>query len=395
MVLSEEKKNALIRRLLLARLRILNQNGFYGLLLMHMKFALTDQLDTAATDAEYIYFSPDFMEELNDAELDFILEHEILHVALLHCFRDGSREGERFNIACDIVVNSNILKEHDMNLHSITVGGGEPSMHLTPHKDEGYLYTAEEVYAMLPARKKKIPAALDDHSLWKWGDPDGRKDLWGQWVKDAVEAATTMDSSDSRGQIPAGVSRNLEKEKQVQTDWRVILNEFVQEEVTDYSFLPPDRRFDENPFFLPDYNEKESLVKDILFFIDTSGSVDDRLMTVAYSEVLGAIEQFGEKLSGWLGFFDAEVTKPKPFADRTEFRSIKPRGGGGTDFEILFRYVDRHMRETPPAAILILTDGYAPFPQEAMTQGIPVLWIINNEEVTPPWGKVVRITEDV
>ncbi len=395
MVLSEEKKIALTRRLLTARLRILNRNGFYGLLLMHMKFALSDKFKTAATDAEYIYFSPEFMDKLTDPELDFVLEHEILHVALLHCFRDGSRDPERFNIACDIVVNSNILKENDMNLKSITVGDAGPSMHLTPNKKEGYEYTAEEVYAMLPMRKKSKAAILDDHSLWKQGYPDGLEDFWEQWVREAAEAVSLKDPSRSRGLIPAGLERKLEKEKRVKTDWRVVLNDFVQEEVTDYSFMPPDRRFDDNPFFLPDYNEKESSVKDILFFIDTSGSIDDNLMTTAYSEILGAIEQFGEKFSGWLGFFDAEVTAPIPFAGMEEFRSIKPRGGGGTDFEILFEYVKDHMKETPPAAIIILTDGCAPFPAEDAALGIPVLWIMNNDDVTPPWGRTVRITDDV
>ena len=41
---------------------------------------------------------------------------------------------------------------------------------------------------------------------------------------------------------------------------------------------------------------------------------------------------------------------------------------------------------------IILTDGYAPFPQEKLAGGIPVLWLLNNEEVNPPWGKDARIT---
>ena len=49
------------------------------------------------------------------------------------------------------------------------------------------------------------------------------------------------------------------------------------------------------------------------------------------------------------------------------------------------------MMDEPPASIVILTDGYAPFPEEEQAMGIPVLWIINNEEVTPEWGKVARI----
>ena len=31
---------------------------------------------------------------------------------------------------------------------------------------------------------------------------------------------------------------------------------------------------------------------------------------------------------------------------------------------------------------------------EEDAMGIPVLWVINNEEVNPPWGKVTRIKSD-
>ena len=70
---------------------------------------------------------------------------------------------------------------------------------------------------------------------------------------------------------------------------------------------------------------------------------------------------------------------------------IKPAGGGGTDFQIIFEYVDQHMQENLPASIIILTDGYAPFPKETVSEGIPVLWLINNKDAEPPWGKVARI----
>lgn len=49
------------------------------------------------------------------------------------------------------------------------------------------------------------------------------------------------------------------------------------------------------------------------------------------------------------------------------------------------------MTDKPPASIIILTDGYAPFPQEKLAFGIPVLWLLNNENVDPPWGKVAII----
>ena len=133
MVLSDEKKRECARILLLSRMRVLLNNGFYGLLLMHMKMALDEECETAATDGERIYFSPSFMETISDSELDFVLMHEILHVALLHCMRKGERDNLIFNIACDIVVNSNILFANNMDKKSITLAEYGESMHTTPN----------------------------------------------------------------------------------------------------------------------------------------------------------------------------------------------------------------------------------------------------------------------
>lgn len=148
---------------------------------------------------------------------------------------------------------------------------------------------------------------------------------------------------------------------------------------------------DDSLFFLPDFNEKDDFVADILFMIDTSGSMTDEEITAAYSEIKGAIDQFNGKLRGWLGFFDAGITEPKPFADEAELRLIKPKGGGGTAFDIIFAYVRDQMQDHLPTSIIILTDGYALFPDEKEAMGIPVLWLLNNEGVTPPWGKIARI----
>lgn len=185
--------------------------------------------------------------------------------------------------------------------------------------------------------------------------------------------------------------RMLEELKYPQLDWRMILNEFVQEEIADYSFSPPDRRFDESPFFLPDFNSPVDRVERLLFMIDTSGSMTDELVTEAYSVIVAAVDQFNGGLQGWLGFFDAAVIEPCPFESEESLKLIRPQGGGGTSFEIIFDYVENNMMDDPPASIIILTDGYALFPAKARAMGIPVLWLINNDIVDPPWGKVARI----
>lgn len=483
MALSNEDLKKYVKRLLLSRMRILNNQGFYGLLLMHLTYSMDEGCETAYTDGTRIAFSPKFMDGLTDDELDFVLMHEILHVALQHCSRTGDKDPFLFNIACDIVVNSNILKSNGNDLSTITLQEYGESMHLTPDGREGYNYTAEEVYQMLLKEAKRsgggggedsndggsggsksglgdgngskqggksgsksgrssvnggagastvgsgatsVAAAssvragsvssgkagqqtaagegeedggsfgnsFDDHSKWKKCEEDESfGDTWTERVRTAAEAISIRDPSNQRGLLPLCAERLIKEWKAAQTDWRTILQSFVQEEINDYSFSPPDRRFDDNPFFLPDFNEKEDVLEDVLFMIDTSGSMSDGMITTAYSEVRGALEQFGGKLKGWLGFFDGVVVEPKPFENEDELKIIRPYGGGGTSFHIIFKYVQEKMTEKPPACIIILTDGYAPFPKEKEAMDIPVLWIINNEEITPPWGRIARIKE--
>ena len=192
------------------------------------------------------------------------------------------------------------------------------------------------------------------------------------------------------GNVPTFAKRMLGLLGSPKLDWRTVLNDFVQEETVDYSLSPPDRRFDGGDFFLPDFNEKDDKVENILFMVDTSGSMSDKMVTDAYSEISGAIEQFGGRLKGWLGFFDDYVVEPVPFSDEADFKVIRPAGGGGTDFSLIFRYVREEMDEMP-VSIVVLTDGEAVFPPEEDACGIPTLWLINNEYVDPPWGRVARI----
>ena len=448
MELSEKELRECARRIMTARMRLLCSNGFYGLLLMHIKMNVGTEHETAWSDGERgIYFNPAFLKKISDRELDYALMHVLMHLVLEHLGRKGQFEEEHYDLAADIVVNSNILRSCGGEEDFISLrdyGGVQP--HLAPDGEDGWKYTVEELYGMLLASaggngKKHSQngghgggggqgngghggGGWDSHEVARVrssqnagnggegdtgseGQDGGTQKIsmdskaqilrqeWQGWIMQAAQAMRVRveNNSRSRGLMPAFVERYLEDLKKPKLDWRTILEEFIQEEVNDYSFCPPDRRFEDSPFFLPDFNEKDFRVEKVLFMIDASGSMSDEAVTTCYSEIKGAIDQFNGKLEGWLGFFDACVTEPKPFVDEDEFMMIRPKGGGGTSFKIIFQYVREHMMEELPVSIVILTDGYAPFPEESMAMGIPVLWILTTKDATPPWGRIARMPE--
>ncbi len=282
------------RRLLLARIRILTNYGFYGIMLENMAFGLDPGCDTAYTDGEKICFSPKFMESLSDMELDFVLMHEVMHVALKHCNRGLKYNQELFNIACDIVVNSNILKSKGMNLDAIKVNGNI-SMHQIEGK-EGYLFTAEEVYEKLLKNGNTIPSlGFDDHSKWEM-DKEREDDVNAKIIaiKD-MEDRAHQNGKPGVGSIPFGVERLVKELKESRVNWRELLNEFIEFEINDYTFTPPDRRYDAE-FFMPSFSEMDENLGDVLFMVDTSGSMSIEDITLVYSEINGAIQAFEGRL---------------------------------------------------------------------------------------------------
>lgn len=414
-MIDKEKVYTYSKKIADSKNRIFSRYGFFGLLLSHMSFAVDTKEKTVSTDGVKIYFNPRFLEKLSSEEMDFILLHQIIHVALGHCWRGEGYEKDAFDKACDIVVNSNIIHELGLDVSKLEIVGKEVE-YRTPNGAEGYLFSAEDVYLMMQKASAKKGEKedrsnkkfSDDHSRWNDNKNDSeendksddemamlskrrKKQLQLEWEENVVSAAMTAQQCNMylAGKMPAFAERLLKSLTNPQVDWREILIDFVQEEVCDYSFVPPDRRFADSDFLMPDFNDTDISPKNILFMIDTSASITANMMTTAYSEILGAIEQFNGRLEGRLGFFDTIVIEPKPFVSEDEFKKIIPKGGGGTNFFVIFKYVFEYM-ENLPYCIIIMTDGYAPFPEEKMAQDIPVLWLINNEKVTPPWGRIAR-----
>jgi predicted metal-dependent peptidase len=93
-----------------ARAKMLIQHPFFATLLVSTPWEMTDQVETAATDMQKLYFNPTFMESLTDDEILFVLAHEVMHMALEHGLRKQARNHIVWNVACDYALNL-VLKD--------------------------------------------------------------------------------------------------------------------------------------------------------------------------------------------------------------------------------------------------------------------------------------------
>lgn len=401
MVFDQQLSKRILKRLTETRAVLLGEFPFFGTLLMMLKFGLA-KCETAFTDMKRIVFDPDFAERLDDEELQFVLFHEVMHCVLQHCTRGKNYQSMVYNIACDIVVNSMILEI--MGETEFTVDGCQV-MHLAPDGKEGREYSAEEIYFMLLDKCKDdasaLPAmfqsgvdAIDTHDPWVMIPQKGL--LEDEW-KDAVIAVAGEQFGGKRqgkGSLPNSIRELLKGwNYRSKLDWRSLLREFIQinYDEFDYTYNPPERKYIPYDIFMQSFRIVETeVVKDVWFCVDASGSISPKQLNVIFAEIKQAVEQF-HGLSGSVSFFDTKVTKPQPFEDLEELENIQAKGGGGTDFHAIFQYMENNMQHDLPVGVIILTDGYAEFPEEEAAYGVPVLWVIVDSKRQAPWGMSIQV----
>jgi len=108
------------------RLALLGRAPFFGILLGYLRleerpaawFEERGLCATACTDGERIVYCAEWFEELlrtNPEMILTVLAHEVLHPALSHLWRRGTRDPRLWNIASDAVCN-NILEQNGFHL---------------------------------------------------------------------------------------------------------------------------------------------------------------------------------------------------------------------------------------------------------------------------------------
>ena len=383
---------------------IILEYPFFGYLLTHLQLKEDNNIKSISCDGKYIYYNNEFIEKTKDKEIEFLLIHEIIHIILFHIQRRSNKpKKEAFDRAADLVTNA-IIKNECRELSQ------DLSFDYMIEDKEASNYTVEQVYDILlsnntikvdksfdpnddEGKDKENDKPNDDHSKW---ENEGKKSeyeknkykfKWVEYAKDAIEYC--------KG-IGMGVSKQLLNIFDVssnQVDWKTVLSEFIEEEICDYSFNSPDKRYLGYDLIMPSYSEVDYKLTNILFFIDTSGSMTEDQISVCRKEVLNCIKQYNGKVEGYIGYFDYVVSDIVKFENEKDVIDTDVLGGGGTSFKNIFSKIDEYNEFTnkEKCKIIILTDGYAEFPTKKEIKDRELLWIINNNHATPPIGKIIRI----
>lgn len=368
-------------KLAAARTRLILDKPFLGALAMRLPLVAAGAwCETTASDARSLYYNPQWIAGLSNAQAQFVLAHEALHCALGHFARRGHRLKPRWDLACDFAVNPLLVAE-----------GLAPPPGAVVHEVYAGM-AAEEIYPCLGDRIDD--ETMDDHL---WADQEGgqngapqedkpqlpsaseREQLEQQWRRHLAGAAQRAREA---GRLSGVMGRLVEAALAPQVSWRALLAGYLSQTAReDYSYQRPGRRGGgPGEPILPALRSRAG---ELVVALDVSGSVGETDLAQFVGE-LNAIKG-AQPVRITLLACDAALAPGSPWICEHWQALELPRqfaGGGGTDFNPVFDWLaERGMR---PDALIYFTDADGIFPPAAPEY--PVIWLVKGKRPVP-WGR--------
>ena len=430
--------NEIETKLSAARTRLILEKPFLGTLVMHLPLKAVTWCATTATDARAFYYNPQYIEELNLSQTQFMLAHEALHCALGHFARRNHRTKRRWGVACDHAVNLMLAQE------GLKAPPGALMNPLYQH------LTAEEIYPFLLAEATDEP--IDDHLYDGEGDDDhGTGEGENQWNEtgsnrgkekegkgsqsgenkldgkggvaqpqqqeqqgneggsaehEALEGApkphepslaekeklasqwkqrlaSAAQQANQAGKLGESWMRLVDELIQPKLPWRMLLARYmVSVARDDYSFQRQSRR--EGAAMMPSLFSGQV---EVVVVLDTSGSISDEEITEFVSEVDALKGQIKARVT--LHACDERLNSEGPWL----FQSWEPievpekiSGGSGTDFRPVFDWIEKENQR--PDLLLYFTDAEGVFPEHE--PAYPVIWLVKGKAPVP-WGQRIQL----
>lgn len=153
-----------------------------------------------------------------------------------------------------------------------------------------------------------------------------------------------------------------------------------------FTYRRPSRRQIPGGPILPAHREN---VPNVVVVVDTSGSMGDKDVRLA----LGVIADVCRGFCGPRGLrVLAGDTCCQAVSDVFRPEQVQLKGGGGTDMRRLLRQAAETRPQ--PDVILVVTDGYTPWPSRPMRQKVVVCLTDNRaRDQCPPWMEVVDVSD--
>ncbi len=366
--------------------------GLAGILLYVPAVTVTDQGRIAWTDGSRMYFAERYFEYQPEEQVAIAI-HEALHVALRHVQRGDAlahREGCAFdgrcwNIACDAVVNHSIRACHWCALPS---GAWFPEDCLVAEQLKqrpAELWTAEELYAEIERDEERRNKLLNKGDRVPGADIEGTGEAsfpapgvheqsleQGIWRQRLLRAQA--------GSAPGSLLRRLAADvPKSAVRWEAVLRNFLTARLmplTEASWSRLSRRtlaLGKDAIWMEPGTDRRRGIRRAGVVIDTSGSIDDKLLHTFISEINGLMTRTGCEVL----LVDCDARVQQVSMHRKPIQGYVAKGGGGTDF----RPAIEALRRVPLDVAVYFTDLQGVFPKKK--PAFPLLWAATQDLAVP------------
>lgn len=388
------------------------KHPFVGGMLSYFEPVCEWRIPTMAVGVRFgriqLYYNPYFTVTLTVRRLLGVLQHELDHLLRNHMTRGKNLRHKLFNVACDKAINGG--REDEL-----------PEGCLFPDKIEQKM-TAEQIYEKVLAEAEKSdepgdddgedaqddsgtdqgdgegtgggqpsqnkPGAGDkavdedkvkdgkgDHSMWEDSDPD---EAATPVIKDITERVVAKMQGQGMGEYKSVIDEILKSK----CNWRALLRFYMTSKirVVKQSTMKHRKRKTQPEVYLPGKRRMKGL--DVLVVADTSGSMGKEEARAFFGELEGIIKQC-DAVTRCIqtddGVQDDQIYK------KGDWKKIGWKGGGGTDFHPLFKYVDE--KGYQPEIMVFFTDGYASYPSKKPPYN--VIWLTTGQKMS--WGINIKL----
>ncbi len=381
-------------------IRLLREKPFYGHFLLNLRRAENSTSKhgagvTIRDGVPTLSINSPLFERYATGERQALLEHLIRHILHLHPLRRKDRNRHDWDVACDLAINPFIdgLPDDAVRPEQFGLEPGlaaeEYYAQLVPPFDTGNLAGSgygdgepdERGAAGQGRADVRDAATLDDHAIWEDADSTPFP-----LAEEMVRSITRDSLKGNDGEVPADIRALVDAIlRPTAIPWRQVLRQFVATAGRvgrRTTWMREHRRFSHQT---PGIRKRRRL--NLLVGIDVSDSTNIVELREAFARELVHIAK-GRDASVTVLYANSRIQRVETFKGTSWMVRIC-EGGGFTDLRPVFEYArSMHPR---PAAVIYLTDGIGPAPEE---MEFPTLWVLTAEGEKPvPWGVELRLEQ--
>lgn len=383
-----------------AIIRLLKQKPFYGHLLLQLhRIPLQKNKYAAALTIQngipILSVAEKPFGTLTSPEQEALLEHVLKHLLHLHPLRRRSRNSHDWDVSCDLAINPTIEGLPSGALHPESYGmasglSAEEYYDLVvPPFDFGTIEGSGEGSAEQasngsagegPEHQIHEAETIDDHDAWQDADSTPftlAEEMIRSMVRDALRGSDDETPADIRAVVDALLHP-------APIPWRQILRQFIAtagRTGRSSTWMREHRRFMHET---PGTRKQRKL--NLLVGIDVSDSTNIVALREAFAAELVSLAR-GRDCSITVLYANSRIQQIETFSN-SSFVAQRYDGGGFTDLRPVFEYAKNI--HPLPAAVIYLTDGIGPVPEQ---MSFPTLWVLTQEGEKPaPWGVELRLT---